>query len=399
MPQQDLAQRAISPSNLPHEILLHIFKYVVSYPPDLRSCLLVSKAWCLCGVELLWHRPTFYKLSSLFKLNHIIGRPEQTFPYATFIRRLNFSLLASELEDQLFGRMAACVRLERLTLAGCSQISDQTLSKVLENTKQLVAIDLTDVTSLTDAALGTIARNCPRLQGINLSGCKQVTSSGVAELARNCKLLRRVKLCGCEGVGDEAVAALALHCPVLLEVDCIGCPNVTDASVREIWRHSYHMRELRLAQCGELTDAAFPAPLTSTGPSGSSSLRSGPTMGLPNHGPDSAPASRDRSPVGASRSEFNEVDGLPRTSTFPGEGSLHLSQALHPPRLFDHLRILDLTNCATISDTAVEGLISNVPRIRNLILAKCTRLTDDSVYAISRLGKNLHYLHLGHVGK
>lgn len=39
------------------------------------------------------------------------------------------------------------------------------------------------------------------------------------------------------------------------------------------------------------------------------------------------------------------------------------------------------------------------PRLRNVVLAKCRNITDASVYAISRLGKNLHYIHLGHCGQ
>ena len=36
------------------------------------------------------------------------------------------------------------------------------------------------------------------------------------------------------------------------------------------------------------------------------------------------------------------------------------------------------------------------PRLRNLVLAKCKEITDRSVLAITKLGKNLHYIHLGH---
>jgi F-box and leucine-rich repeat protein GRR1 len=45
----------------------------------------------------------------------------------------------------------------------------------------------------------------------------------------------------------------------------------------------------------------------------------------------------------------------------------------------------------------VEGIVANVPRLKNLALTKCTRLTDEALYSIAKLGKNLHYLHLGHV--
>lgn len=94
----------------------------------------------------------------------------------------------------------------------------------------------------------------------------------------------------------------------------------------------------------------------------------------------------------------DDTNSYPRNVTMPNS-SPPMHTHLRPSRMFDHLRILDLTNCSTISDAAIEGIVSNVPRIRNLILAKCTRLTNESAYSIARLGKNLHYLHLGHVSK
>lgn len=72
-----------------------------------------------------------------------------------------------------------------------------------------------------------------------------------------------------------------------------------------------------------------------------------------------------------------------------------------PPALrpYDHLRYLDVTACAHLSDQAVAGIVKYCPRLRNLMLAKCTRLTDEALFAICGLGKHLHYLHLGHVSK
>jgi F-box and leucine-rich repeat protein GRR1 len=395
--------RNASAATLPHEILLHIFKYVSVNPPDLRRSLTVCKAWCLCGVELLWHRPSFQRISSLFKLIHIIRKPDQTFPYASYVRRLSLSVLAADLEDSLFGRLAVCTRLERLTLTGCTSITDDTIATVLTQTKHLVAADFSEVTQLTDKSIMAIAQNCPRLQGMNISGCKLVTSDAVALLAKNCKLLRRIKLCGCELIADSALTSLAQNCPVLLEVDLVNCPLITDTSVREMWKNSFHMRELRLAQCGNLTDLAFPAPHSSI--QGVSSVGGHLASIQQQHnyyGSESAPASRGVSPFthhdeATSQSQGQTDDTFPRTSSTPIQAPMHTH--LRSIRMFDHLRVLDLTNCNTISDASIEGIVSNVPRIRNLILAKCTRLTNESVYSISRLGKNLHYLHLGHVSK
>jgi F-box and leucine-rich repeat protein GRR1 len=72
--------------------------------------------------------------------------------------------------------------------------------------------------------------------------------------------------------------------------------------------------------------------------------------------------------------------------------------ALPLGRTYEHLRILDLTSCAELTDRAVEKIVEVAPRLRNLVLAKCRNITDAAVYAIARLGKNLHYVHLGHCG-
>jgi F-box and leucine-rich repeat protein GRR1 len=68
-------------------------------------------------------------------------------------------------------------------------------------------------------------------------------------------------------------------------------------------------------------------------------------------------------------------------------------------RNFDHLRTLDLTSCSLITDEAVEAIVSNAPKIRSLILAKCTGLSDASLASICGLGRSLHQLHMGHVSK
>jgi F-box and leucine-rich repeat protein GRR1 len=63
---------------------------------------------------------------------------------------------------------------------------------------------------------------------------------------------------------------------------------------------------------------------------------------------------------------------------------------------FDSLRAVDLMSCSALNDKAIDNLICNAPRIRQLTLAKCPLLTDKALVSIARLGKQLHHLHLGH---
>ncbi|KAG6336533.1 hypothetical protein ID866_2555 [Astraeus odoratus] len=336
-------------THLPPEILIHILRHLHS-PRDLYHCMLVSRMWCQCAVELLWHRPAFTRLSTLVKLITILSRPDQTFTYARFIKRLNFLFLGSDLTDVLFCRLAQCDRLERLTLVNCSAVSEDALVRVLTRLPNLIAIDLTGVTETTDKVILGLASVSRRLQGINLTGCKHVTDIGLFGLARECPLLRRVKLSGVEQVTDSSVSAVAKACPLLLEIDLNNCKRITNASVRDLWIHCTHMREMRLSYCSDLTDIAFPAPIRNRETA----------LGLVTPRP---------------------WDDLP---------------PLILPRTLDHLRMLDLTGCSLITDDAVEGIISHAPKIRNLVLSKCSLLTDKAVESVCLLGKHLHYLHLGH---
>ena len=70
--------------------------------------------------------------------------------------------------------------------------------------------------------------------------------------------------------------------------------------------------------------------------------------------------------------------------------------SLPSDHICEHLRILDLTSCARLTDRAVDKIITAAPRLRNLVLAKCTNITDAAAFSIARLGRNLHFLHLGH---
>jgi F-box and leucine-rich repeat protein GRR1 len=344
-------------ARLPTEILIHVLRYLHT-SRELYRCMLVCRTWCECSVELLWHKPSFPGVSTLIKMMRVLSNEDQAFTYARFIRRLNFCFLGPELSDVLFGRVALCVRLERLTLVNCRSLTDDAMTRVFHWFPSLVAIDLTGVVEASDRAIIALATSSKRLQGINLGGCKKVSDRGILALAHGCPLLRRVKLSGLELVTDDAIVALAHGCPLILEIDLNQCSRITDRAIRELWTHSFHMREMRLSYCEDLTNLAFPAP-----------VRPELATSAEHDGPNPFPAS---------------LPGLP---DFP---------PLQLPRRFDHLRMLDLTSCSLIMDEAIEGIITHAPKIRNLVLAKCSLLTDKSIESISKLGKHLHYLHLGH---
>ncbi|KIY49378.1 RNI-like protein [Fistulina hepatica ATCC 64428] len=344
---------------LPPELLIHVLRNL-HLPRDLRCCLLVSRTWCECSVELLWHKPTFSRIETLTKMRRVLAGTDLIFAYASFIRRLNFVPLSKDLKDGNFCFLQRCERLERLTLVNCNLISNIALERVLPSFPDLVALDLNGVVSTSTEAIVRVANISKRLQGINLSGCKTVGNDAVIALATNCPLLRRVKLSGLELLTDQSVSLLVKSCPLLLEIDLNHCELITDTAVRDIWMHSKLMREMRLAYCPNLTDSGFPAPLTSD---------------LIAH------ADRLSHPFPRSDGDHESLPPLVLSSNFV------------------HLRMMDLTGCAQLTDEAIDGIIAVAPKLRNLVLSKCIHLTDRAVETICKLGRSLHYLHLGHAGR
>lgn len=413
----DAAAQAVPPrrapiDRLPPELLIQIFRNITEIK-YLRSCLLVSSTWCQCTVEHLWLKPQLTCPASLqsflqvvqpgFSLDAPDGNGERSFdsrevlingirqsldgvqakgkriqqqldphfPYARFVRRLNLSNVADEVQDAHFRCLASCIRMERLTLTGCIQLTDASLS-ILANMHNLVALDLTGVLDVTDKTILIVAASSPKIQGINLEGCKKITDVGVIAISESCPLLRRIKLCELDQITGASVSVLVQKCPLLIEIDLTGCVGTSEAAVRDIWSNSVQLRELRLANCMNVGDGAFPVPAKSPSPPVNTYSQTVTTTFPAQHQPQTA---------STNETTFRFVPGAPPP--------LILSKSL------SHLRQLDLMSLR-ITDEAVAGIVANAPRLRYLVLAKCSLLTDNAVRSISELGKSLQFLHLGH---
>lgn len=176
---------------------------------DIQSAMLVSRSWCICAVSTIWSKPSCPSREALTGLIRVLrtcpppedlqngrprsSRPPATFPYASFIRRLNFVPLRGSLTNEQLLEFAYCTRVERLTLAGNRGLGTETLIHLLSNMREMVAVDLSGVTATTDAVLAAVAAASDRLQGVNITGCSEVSDAGVLALAQGGRLLRRVR--------------------------------------------------------------------------------------------------------------------------------------------------------------------------------------------------------------
>ena len=187
----DERERRLSPiRRLPPELLIAVFNKLAS-SVDLKSCLLVSKQWASNIAEILWHRPLCNNWQNLTNVLDAINNPGY-FQYAPLVKRLNLSSLGAEVSDGTCQSFESCKRIERLTLTGCSQLTDGGVMFLVKGRTGLLALDITALELVTDFAISKVAEECPRLQGLNVTDCPRITDESVAQIGKNCKLLKRV---------------------------------------------------------------------------------------------------------------------------------------------------------------------------------------------------------------
>ncbi|KAK9470100.1 RNI-like protein [Dipodascopsis tothii] len=361
------------PAMLPPEILFAIFSYL-SAVDDIKTAMLVCKAWSRCAVELLWYRPNLHSIMSFVRFNQTVSTTADAlyYPYGRFIKRLNLNSISKQADNGFMHTLArACGEIERLTLSNCQDISDDGVIPLVTANPKLLAVDVSHLTKITDRTVLAIAKACPNLQGFNLTGCASVTDDVVVTLAQSCRHLRRIKLFDCALVTDRALDAIADNCPNVMEVDLHGCKQITNAAVTKACLQLHSLREFRLALNPAISDDAF---LYFRDDALFESFRILDLTGC-NQLTD---ASVQRIVAFAPRLR-NLV--LAKCTRITDRGVLHIT------KLGKTLHYLHLGHCSLITDSGIAALVRGCTRIRYIDLACCTQLTNAAVEDLATLPK------------
>lgn len=192
------------PSELLVQILQNILEFTDTSSKDLLSCSLTCKIWSYCALQLLWHKPLLLKPLAWTEFQKTLLLPEKTtyIAYAPLVRRINLSAVSDFISDDSLETLSVCKQLDRVTLTGCSYITDRGIINFLSKDvgQYLLSMDLSEIKNITDETIFMIAKTCKRLQGLNLSmnppikeECTAITDKSIVQLAENCRDLRRVR--------------------------------------------------------------------------------------------------------------------------------------------------------------------------------------------------------------
>ncbi|KAJ3176056.1 hypothetical protein HDU87_005573 [Geranomyces variabilis] len=120
---------------------------------------------------------------------------------------------------------ASCHKLQYLSLSFCCALTETFADELCRGCPQLRALDMSFCgTAVTDANLLVLARGLPRLERLSIRGCVQVTEQGIGYLARYAQNLKMLNVSQCRSISDDAVRSTGrgwrlLTCQGLVEVD------------------------------------------------------------------------------------------------------------------------------------------------------------------------------------
>ncbi|KAI9843324.1 MAG: SCF ubiquitin ligase complex subunit [Sclerophora amabilis] len=244
--------------------------------------------------------------------------------------------------------------VKRLNFSSLSdQVSDGSIVP-LAGCKRVERLTLTNCTKLSDSGVMALINGNRSLLALDISGLELISDHTLMTVAENCSRLQGLNITGCKQVTDKSLIAVSENCPSIKRLKLNECSQLTNDSIVAFANNCRQMLEIDLHSCSMITDISVTS--------------------LLNRG-----------------SSLRELR-LASCSMIKDEAFM----SLPADKVFENLRILDLTACESLTDAAVAKIIYSAPRLRNLVLAKCRKISDDAVLAITKLGKNLHYVHLGH---
>ncbi|KAI0139605.1 RNI-like protein [Hypoxylon sp. NC0597] len=244
--------------------------------------------------------------------------------------------------------------VKRLNLAALAdKVNDGSVMPLAVCTR-VERLTLTNCQNLTDSGLIPLVRSNQHLLALDISGDINITENSIFAIAENCHRLQGLNVSNCKQISTESMVQLAENCKYIKRLKLNDCEQLNDSAIVAFANNCPNILEIDLHQCSNIGNE----------------------------------------PVTALLAKGQSLRELRLANCDLIDDGAFLS--LPSNKIYEHLRILDLTSCTRLTDRAVERIIDVAPRLRNLVLAKCSNITDSAVYAISRLGKNLHYVHLGH---
>lgn len=149
-------------------------------------------------------------------------------------------------------------QLRELRVGHCILISDRAFLDIPAQLsfESLRILDLTACVQLHDEAVEKIIDTSPRLRNLVLAKCREITDRSVQAITKLGKNLHYIHLGHCAQISDLAVIQLVKSCNRIRYIDLACCHRLTDLSVKQLATLP-KLRRIGLVKCHSITDKSI----------------------------------------------------------------------------------------------------------------------------------------------
>ncbi|KAF8397176.1 hypothetical protein HHK36_016083 [Tetracentron sinense] len=174
-----------------------------------------------------------------------------------------------------------CVSLKELSLSKCLGVTDEGLSSLVTNHKDLRKIDITCCRKITHVSVVNFTNSCTSLSSLRMESCSlvpkeafiligqhchfleeldltdnEIDNEGLKSISR-CSKLSSLKLGICLNITDEGLIHVGMCCPKLIELDLYRSVGITDSGIAAIACGCHGLEMINIAYCEKITDSSL----------------------------------------------------------------------------------------------------------------------------------------------
>ncbi|KAJ1275105.1 hypothetical protein BS78_05G110700 [Paspalum vaginatum] len=235
--------------------------------------------------------------------------------------------------------------LNRISLAGLSELPDSALNTLRLSGSCLRSLSFYCCSGITDDGLAHVAIGCPNLVVVELQSCLNITDVGLESLSKGCHALKSLNLGSCVGISDQGVSAIFTNCLNICTLIITGCRRLSGVGFRGC---PSSLCYLEAESCMFYPDGLLDV-------------------------------------VSGGGLEYLSLHKLGSSTGLDGLGSLAFAKSL---------RILNLRMCRYLTDDSVVAIASGCPLLEEWNLAVCHGVHLPGWSAIGLYCNNLRVLHV-----
>jgi len=361
-------------SSFPAKVAIMVFSYIDL--PDLITCSQVCRKWkMITQASALWSRIDLTKVTKQISGKAVGSLIHKCRP---FLCHLNLRGMAA-ISAKSLQTVGECRNLQDLNLSGCKGVTADVIKEIAVGCASLLYLNLSHC-YLTDAGLRSLSRSCSNIQFLNLSFCVDFTNKGLQYLAsgKGARRLIYLDLSGCHQITGSGFLELGMGCHRLNALSLEHLPNLKDDHLQALMTGCKSLRYVSILHSTLLTDVAIKSI------SQSKRLQ---VMKL----------------EGNNRITDSAIRSLVRSC--PDLRHLYLAEC---QRLTDlslkalgfckNLTVANVADCVRLSDTGLRYIVEghSGPKLRELNLTNCLRVSDVSVLRIVQRCTTLTYINLSY---